>query len=98
MPEALEDDHALNCPSSDEVVETDRRPAVGFKENHKEAVTNKHHHMNVLPHGILGPHRFLGVSVLFCNNVGISFICVSTHVVSCSNAVKHNHDSFREEK
>ena len=52
-PEAQEDNSALKAPSADQVVETDRTPAVSLKEDHKEAKADEDHHVHIHPHGIV---------------------------------------------
>jgi hypothetical protein len=93
-PEAVEHNGALNSPRTDEIVESDRGPAMCLEEDLQETETNKNHNMDILPHWVVS-YYMLGGLCLFKSDFGwVSRPGVTELSKGSAHAVKHNHACF----
>lgn len=93
-PEAVENDSALNGPGTDEVVESNRCPAVCLEEHLQETETDENHDMDILPHWIVSYYMLGGFRLFDCDLGRVSRPRMTVFNKCSANAVKNNHASF----
>ena len=98
LPEAVEEDSALDGPCCNQEVEANRGPAVSFEEDHQIAEADEHHNMNVLPHGVVEVNVRIRCSLLGRDFSWVCVPCVPVLGESGSNTVENDHNCFGKEK